>query len=613
MSINKASETWDMLEPFAQRWLEGMLGDGKSGDPAKDGYFIILYDASGQVKREYSFSLDGLNAALAAAESGDVVWMPAGSLATDITVPEGVAVVGDGMNCIIAGTVILGAGAELRDMTVEVSNDLESEIVAVVGPASGRAFIRNSDISAFNCGSGDAIGIDDDGGVVEILGSYVNGESSSGHGYAVRSGETIVVPDPEDPPDDPTPPVVPEPEEPDPGDTYVESGESIQTAINASTAGDIIWVRAGTYAEKITLNKAITLVAYPDETVVIDGEYSDDIVGYWSTLVSVTAAGAVFEGFEVKRSQYIGVLIASTAVGAVVRDIYSHHNMENGILSQADDSVIEYCYAYYNCMSNENGTMTRESWASGLSAARSPDNVTMRYNRVRQNWGEGLSTYESTNIHMHGNTVWDNYATNIYISDTTDCLCEQNLVYMTGAMTVGGRHGIMMGDERSSPRSARNTVINNIVFGGMHCFYFFNNGSYYPNDGMLDVLIAHNLFMNSQGNYTVQINYTVHATSYFVDNIVVQEDGKPISLFAGSTYTVDYNLFSKTPDAPGQGGSNLVGDPLLAKTGSYTDVDFYRLGAGSPAIDSASVLAAVDDDYEGTARTTDRDRGPFET
>lgn len=113
MSINKASETWDMLEPFAQRWLEGVMGDGKSGDPARDGYFIILYDESGQVKREYSFSEDGLRAALAAAESGDVVWMPAGTV-------------------IITGSEVYVSGTELATGVIDPTGTAGIEITGLV-------------------------------------------------------------------------------------------------------------------------------------------------------------------------------------------------------------------------------------------------------------------------------------------------------------------------------------------------------------------------------------------------------------------------------------------------------------------------------------------------
>lgn len=614
MSINKASETWDMLEPFAQRWLEGMLGDGKSGDPAKDGYFIILYDASGQVKREYSFSLDGLNAALAAAESGDVVWLPAGSLATDITVPEGVAVVGDGMNCIIAGTVILGAGAELRDMTVEVSDDLESEIVAVIGPDSGTAYIWDCVIFAYSCGATNAIGVQAQSGNVILQGCEVNGESVSGQGYAISAttvpAEPAPVPTPEEEPEeepeeDPDPPVVPDPPTPPEteGAILVSPGSSIQAAINAASAGAVILLRAGTWAEKVTVDKAITLAGYPGETAVIDGQYSDSIVPYWGVLLNVTADNAIVQDLEVKRSQWMGVKL--TGEGTRATNIYSHHNMENGILATGDDAVIEYCDVYYNCMSNENGIQTRTGWASGCTAARTPTGVTMRFNKVHHNWGEGLSTYEAYQTIMFGNIVYDNYAPNIYLSDTTDSWVERNFVYTTGAMTVGSRGGIVMGDERFAPVSQRNTVINNIVNGGSNCFAIWNS--------MANMKIAHNIFMNCDSDYTIRILAGSHTNTLFYNNIILEETSKAITLLAGTGITYDYNVWSKTPSAAAQGGHNIVGDPLVSKTGNYTSIDYYRLTAGSPAIDAALVLAWVEDDWDGADRPgSNRDCGPFE-
>lgn len=114
MSINKASETWDMLEPFAQRWLGNMLASQKSGNSAQEGYFIILYDESGQIKREYSFSTDGLAAALAAATSGDAVWFPPGTLTVGGTLLDDVDVDFDTESgTVINGTV--GTGGRTGD------------------------------------------------------------------------------------------------------------------------------------------------------------------------------------------------------------------------------------------------------------------------------------------------------------------------------------------------------------------------------------------------------------------------------------------------------------------------------------------------------------------
>ena len=63
--------------------------------------------------------------------------------------------------------------------------------------------------------------------------------------------------------------------------------ETLQYAINQLTAGDILYVREGTYRETITIDEdgtsgnLITIQNYNNEVVTIDG--TTDITGTWST------------------------------------------------------------------------------------------------------------------------------------------------------------------------------------------------------------------------------------------------------------------------------------------------------------------------------------------
>lgn len=79
MSVNRASEVWKEIKPFAIRDMNRML-DNKAGDSGDNLYAIILYDESAQKIKYYSMSAEGLAAALAAASSGDVVFVPAGTI-----------------------------------------------------------------------------------------------------------------------------------------------------------------------------------------------------------------------------------------------------------------------------------------------------------------------------------------------------------------------------------------------------------------------------------------------------------------------------------------------------------------------------------------------------
>jgi hypothetical protein len=80
-SVNRASEVWDLIKPFAVGWFNSVMSQAKGEDTGSDPYAIILYDESQQKKRAYSYSPEGLVAALAAAASGDRVYQPPGTIA----------------------------------------------------------------------------------------------------------------------------------------------------------------------------------------------------------------------------------------------------------------------------------------------------------------------------------------------------------------------------------------------------------------------------------------------------------------------------------------------------------------------------------------------------
>ena len=70
--------------------------------------------------------------------------------------------------------------------------------------------------------------------------------------------------------------------------------ETLQHAIDQLTAGDILYIREGTYRETITIDEdgssgnLITIQNYNNEVVTIDG--TTDITGTWSTYNDVSGA-----------------------------------------------------------------------------------------------------------------------------------------------------------------------------------------------------------------------------------------------------------------------------------------------------------------------------------
>ncbi|HEX8923777.1 MAG TPA: right-handed parallel beta-helix repeat-containing protein, partial [Patescibacteria group bacterium] len=289
--------------------------------------------------------------------------------------------------------------------------------------------------------------------------------------------------------------------------------------------GDLLYIRGGNYNEPLTVTQSgtalapITIAGYPGENVVIDPAYTNTAGGWYGVLVQIgsydsttnTSNGnyVTLQDLEIRNSYGMGLAVIGSH-GHII-NVYSHHHMENGILIMGDYGIVENSTVSFNCQSNINGSRTRDGyWASGLTAARDPtdslsDHVILRHNKVFENWGEGLSSYEADSITMEDNVVYNNFSANIYISDTTNTTVQRNLVYETSTASVntGSRVGIMMGDEKQKPASRNNTIINNLVYGSYRNYYWWGQ---FTNDGLVNDVIANNTFVNSLDVAGVQIN-----------------------------------------------------------------------------------------------------------
>ena len=401
--------------------------------------------------------------------------------------------------------------------------------------------------------------------------------------------------------------------------TITQPFQTLQKGANLLNPGDILYVRGGIYQQTVTFDRSgtatapIQILAYPSEIPIVDGDNYRLPTGDWGPFFVVRGNYVQVAGFEVRYSNWAGVIISGQH--CLVSRFNSHHNKANGILVSGDYSIVEDSKVWWNCTDNANGVSTRGGWASGLSAARSPNYAVLRRNEVYYNWGEGLSTYEANGTILEDNIVYEIWAVNAYISDASNVLFQRNLIYNDGSlMSSGGRTGIAIGNEKWSNPSSNIKVINNLVLGTRRSFYWFYQYGY-----LQDVLIAHNTFVNSVGadipNF--QFGSGTHQNVRVENNIIEQDDSLPIAIIGTSTgLTFSHNLWSKTPPSNAVGSGDIIGDPRLAKTGSVQagalTAEWFKLLANSPAINKAVVLSEVTNDYFGNPRGSTPDIGAHE-
>jgi parallel beta-helix repeat protein len=384
-------------------------------------------------------------------------------------------------------------------------------------------------------------------------------------------------------------------------------------------AGNTLYIRGGTYREVTSWyadgrsDAPITIRSYPGETAVIDGYDTIPEPGNGTWLMAIKADWYIVQGLEVKHSYGNGGIIA-TGTHVTIRNNYVHHNWQTGITITGDYGLAEGNRVWYNSMGNENWSLTRGGWSTGITCARYPTNCTIRGNTVWETWGQGISTYEAYNTTIEDNISYNNQQ-NIYISDTKYTLVQRNLVYCTPNNPIGSytlQNGILVGDEKMNPPSSDNTFINNIVIG---CDRNLAAGTAVSTNN----LYANNTFVNSGGNASERANVLIYVKSTctncrFVNNLILQETNNPIALGGGVSngWTFSNNLWSEMPPTNFRGSNDIIADPKLAKTGSMYGADWYRLLSGSPAIDMGKLINVITKDFTGYGRVGTLDIGAFE-
>lgn len=382
--------------------------------------------------------------------------------------------------------------------------------------------------------------------------------------------------------------------------------------------GDTVYIRDGIYAEMVDLDisgteaNPIKIRTYPGENSIIDGGFRED----WGSLLNIMGDYIDVSDIEVRNSDGWGIYVYGNY--DVVDNVYVHHCRLAGIMiNHGQHSTVQNSRVWRASLVNEYGQSN--TWATGLSAAR--DGVsyaTIRNNTVWENWGEGISSFEADHITIEDNISHDNYSTNIYISDSTNVLCQRNFVYMNPESYVygyGSNGGIMMGDEKYDPPSANITIINNIAYGSQGNLWWWQGSQ---GGGMNNVLIAHNTFVNGigdpgRGRGGVIISEGDHQNVRFENNLVQQDGELPvIATVEQSGIAYSHNLWSKTPWGPASGPGDITGDPLLKHIGNPDDPDWYRLTVTSPAIGHALSIPEVLFDFFNLARGGSPDMGAIE-
>ena len=384
---------------------------------------------------------------------------------------------------------------------------------------------------------------------------------------------------------------------------------TIGYAISKVQAGDIVYVRSGTYyptnkiwiGNKATASAPITIQPYPGEKAIVDGSNKSDnnevfaIVGEYINL----------KGFEIRKGPFIGISVWGgkhiKLLNNVVHDIkgtgiYVGYNDIN----QVTDILIQGNTVYHTNLNNSSPNDWGGGWGEGIGVG-GVGNMQIIDNNVYENYGEGIGFSGSGGL-ISRNTVYDNYSVEIYLDSATKATVERNLVYTKYNPNYyrfnQPANGIQIANEGGTYQLDNNKIINNIVIGGGWGFYY---GNYGKGGGMKNTLIANNTFYKGTVGL-IRIDTDAHSNTTFANNIFYQVNGVQMTQFtANSALQFNHNAWYGGSAGAGAGTGDVTANPMLVNPGTNTASD-YKPKSGSPAIEAGSTLTQVTNDYAGLTR-----------
>ena len=421
---------------------------------------------------------------------------------------------------------------------------------------------------------------------------------------------------------------------------------TIQSALDAAAAGDIVEVAAGTYFEKLVFTNSgdpvqgpITLRAASGVRPVLDGT---GVSGANMVLIDSKSHVRV-EGFEIRNNTGVkdgsGIRVIGSGTGIEIRDNEIHHILGRnamGITVYGTDPIpidglIISGNSIHDCEPARSEALTVNGNVTNFEISA---NVVRDVNNIGIDMIGGETDIQpnpalvARNGLVRGNTVLrarssygGGFAAGIYVDGGRNIVIENNLVRECDL-------GLEIGAENSGTVATGIVVRNNVLasndkagiaFGGYAASVGRADGNVFRGNTLVD-----NVRAGSQAGGEAEIWIQYASDNSVQGNIVVAgSEGRFISSYAGShNNSFDYNLyfFPGDPGAAafvlndtayaglaawragtGQDGSSIFADPLFVDAGSG---DFH-VSAVSPAVDGGPPGFVPDPgevDLDGTAR-----------
>lgn len=446
--------------------------------------------------------------------------------------------------------------------------------------------------------------------------------------------------------------------------SYSLACKTITAAIGKAASGDTVLVEAGTYNERVVVpstkdNMTIRARVVRQPLPIIDGNVAGGtyLPGNWQAMVTLDGDYATLLGFEIRNSNSGGKNkdggygVQSAGHHNTIKSNYIHDTWATGIYMEGDFGIVDSNRVYrtntatgrsivspnfHNQLYNAEHpsapiTWTTTSgelgWGQAIMCANNnrPEALDPVYKRtsyctvsnnvVYDNWSEGLGCFNARYCTFTGNTAFDNMAEQIYLSDATNSIIEENIVYRSSSPLItdfGQNAGLTLADERADkPRSTDNIVRNNMVVNSAFFIMNWSLSPTKPGAGLKNTAVVGNTIVNSR----VAIGMTdgQNVNSIIKDNIFDNAGITPTYNMT-SGITLSHNAWRVAP--ANAGTNNISADPMVTKSPAVSRfnvrADFFKLLPGSPAANAGTFVTGMIDDAFGTLRGDTFDMGAHE-
>jgi len=241
--------------------------------------------------------------------------------------------------------------------------------------------------------------------------------------------------------------------------------KTIQEAINRASPGDTILVAAGTYFERIKVNKTVTLIGESAQTTIIDGNKQ-------GIIVNITASNVQIMNFTIQNGgSYAGIWVeapnAQNAAGVKIKGNVLSANYLGVLFSRcifceiSENKFLKNQYAIRTTFSSFNTIQKNFINASifyGMHLHSYSENNTIKFNTLLSNKYGILLDY-SKNNYLFGNTIQAQTTQNGYgirLTTTTNTTIVANIIETN-------YYGIVLWESSTSNIMYYNNFIENSV------------------------------------------------------------------------------------------------------------------------------------------------------